>query len=63
MKKVLYLLLLCPLLIVAQENKDYLLSISEITVKQGHNEAFLQGVKSWKECYLENKGEDKWGVW
>ena len=63
MRKLMYLLLLLPLVIVAQENDSYLLSMSEITVKQGQNEAFLQGVKAWKECYLENKGEDHWNMW
>lgn len=58
-----YLLLLLPFTILAQENDSYILSMSEITVKQGHNDAFVQGVKAWKECYTENEGENQWNVW
>ncbi|WP_341215039.1 hypothetical protein [uncultured Wocania sp.] len=63
MKKSLYLLLLLPMLLVAQQNESILLNLSEITVKPGHNAQFIQGVKAWKECYLENNGEDKWNMW
>ena len=63
MKQLMYLLLLLPLVIIAQENEGYLLTMSEITVKQGQNDAFTAGVKAWKECYLENNGEDKWNMW
>lgn len=63
MKKFMYLLLLLPLVIIAQENESYLLTMSEITVKQGQNDAFIAGVKAWKDCYLENNGEDKWNMW
>ena len=63
MKRLLYLLLLFPFIMIAQENDSFILSMSEITVKQGHNDAFIQGVKAWKECYLENEGENKWNFW
>ncbi|RED44956.1 hypothetical protein [Seonamhaeicola aphaedonensis] len=63
MKKLFFLLLLLPMLVVSQENESYLLNLSEITVKNGHNAQFLEGVKAWKECYLENNGEDKWNMW
>ncbi|MBP6584500.1 MAG: hypothetical protein KA215_02425, partial [Flavobacterium sp.] len=64
MKKLLCLLLLLPFVTVAQEIKESkILSISEITVKEGHNKQFLEGVKQWKECYLENKGTDSWNLW
>ncbi|WP_299552902.1 hypothetical protein [Seonamhaeicola sp.] len=63
MKKLLYLMLLLPLLVVAQENESFLLNLSEITVKTGHDAQFVEGVKAWKECYLENKGEDNWNMW
>ncbi|NBC03728.1 MAG: hypothetical protein GVY20_08510 [Bacteroidetes bacterium] len=45
------------------ENEPMLLSITEFTVKMGHNLAFQEGVKSWKECYLENDGEWTWNMW
>lgn len=47
----------------AQNNENALLTVSEITVKQGHNSQFMEGVKKWKECYLENKGEYTWNMW
>ncbi|WP_282135372.1 hypothetical protein [Seonamhaeicola maritimus] len=63
MRKLLFLMLLLPLLVVSQENESVLLNLSEITVKNGHNAQFIEGVKAWKECYLENNGEDKWNMW
>ncbi|GAA4976780.1 hypothetical protein GCM10023315_29550 [Algibacter aquimarinus] len=63
MKKLLYLILLLPLVVFSQENERFLLNMSEITVKRGHEVQFIEGVKSWKECYLENEGEDKWNIW
>ena len=63
MKKLVLLVVLMPFLIVAQQNESILLNLSEITVKPGHNAQFIQGVKAWKECYLENNGEDKWNMW
>ncbi len=26
-----------------------------------HN--LLEGVKSWKKCYIDNEGKDKWNMW
>ncbi|WP_339895290.1 hypothetical protein [uncultured Algibacter sp.] len=63
MRKLLYLMLLLPFLAVSQENESFLLNMSEITVKSGHNAQFIEGVKSWKACYVENNGEDKWNIW
>ncbi len=37
--------------------------MTEITVKYGHEAQFIEGVKSWKACYLENEGENKWSMW
>lgn len=45
------------------ENEPMLLSISEFTVKLGHNMAFQEGVKAWKSCYLENDGKWTWNMW
>lgn len=47
----------------AQNNTSYLLNVSEITVKQGHEAQFVEGVKKWKECYLENNGKESWNIW
>ena len=46
MKKLLYLMVLLPLLVVSQENDSFLLTLSEITVKPGHDAQFIEGVKS-----------------
>jgi hypothetical protein len=40
-----------------------ILTTTEITVKQGHNAQFIEGVKKWKECYLNNNGKEKWSMW
>jgi len=50
-------------MLTAQNNESFLLSVSEITVKQGHNAQFMEGVKKWKECYLENDGKERWDIW
>lgn len=63
MRKLVLLILLLPCIIIGQENDSFLLTMSEITVKQGHDAQFVAGVKAWKECYLENKGENKWNMW
>lgn len=63
MRKLLYLMLLLPFLAVSQENESFLLNISDISVKNGHNAQFIAGVEAWKACYLENEGEDKWNIW
>ena len=63
MRKLLYLMLLLPFFMVAQENESFLLNMTLITVKHDHEAQFVEGVKAWKACYLENKGEDNWNVW
>ncbi|MFO7614687.1 MAG: hypothetical protein R6W71_08630 [Bacteroidales bacterium] len=48
----------------AQEpEKGFILSMTEFTIKPGHNVQFREGVKAWKACYLENKGEWTWNIW
>ena len=63
MKKLLLLAVLIPMLALSQNDGSKLLNMSEITVKPGHESQFIAGVKMWKECYLENKGTDKFNVW
>ena len=63
MKKLLLLALLIPMLALAQNDGGKLLNMSEITLKPGHESQFIAGVKMWKECYLEQKGTDKFNVW
>jgi hypothetical protein len=62
MKKVLIILMVLPLFAVAQMTEG-LLDLTEITVKQGHNAQFLDGVKQWKACYNEENGTDNWSFW
>ncbi len=45
----------------AQEK--FILSVTEFTIKNGHEKLFEDGVKEWKECYLENGGEWEWQMW
>ncbi len=42
MRKLLYLLLLSPIMLLSQENESFLLNLSEITVKSGHNAQFIR---------------------
>ena len=55
MRKLLYLLLLLPFVVVSQGNESFL--------KQGHEAQFIEGVKSWKKCYQDNEGKNKWNMW
>jgi hypothetical protein len=48
----------------AQETeRGFILSMTEFTIKPGHNNQFREGVKAWKACYLENEGEWTWNIW
>lgn len=40
-----------------------LMSVTEFTIKPGHDVQFQEGVKAWKACYLAEKGEWTWRVW
>ena len=48
---------------VAQAPEKFILSTTEFTVKNVHEKQFEDGVKVWKDCYLENKGEWTWTMW
>ena len=63
MKKLFYLLLLCPILMLSQENESFLLNLSEITLKPGHEAQFIEGVKAYKKCYNDNEGKENWNMW
>ncbi len=63
MRKLLFALLLLPFLAVSQGTESFLLNLSEITVKHGHDAQFIEGVKAWKKCYVDNEGKDKWNMW
>ncbi len=40
-----------------------LMSVTEFTIKPGHDLQFKEGVKAWKSCYLAEKGEWTWRIW
>ena len=63
MKKLLFLVVLFPLLALSQSNESILLNMTEITVKQGHNEEFLQGMKAYRQCFTENGGTYESNLW
>lgn len=63
MKQLVYFMLLLPFVIVSQENESFLLNLSEITVKPGHDAQFIEGVKTWKKCYKDNEGTMTWNMW
>lgn len=48
---------------VARAQGNQILSVTEFTVKIGHEKQFVDGIKAWKACYLENKGEWTWTMW
>lgn len=47
----------------ALEEGSMLLTTTELTIKPGHNTQFQEGVKAWKQCYLDNEGDWTWDVW
>lgn len=48
---------------VVRAQDKFVLSLTEFTIKNGHEWQFEEGVKAYKACYLENKGEWKWTMW
>ena len=44
---------------VARAQEKFILSMTEFTIKTGHERQFENGIKQWKECYLENKRRAK----
>jgi len=62
MRKLLTLVLLLPIMAISQ-NESFLLNMTEITVKQGHNEEFLQGMRAYRKCYTDNGGTYDSNLW
>ncbi|TBN06390.1 hypothetical protein EYD45_00445 [Hyunsoonleella flava] len=56
-------LLMLPITTQAQDDENFILNLTEFTVKFGHNSNFTDGVKKWNKCYKENDGKEKWNVW
>lgn len=40
-----------------------LMNVTEFTIKPGHDMQFREGIKAWKACYLQNKGDWTWRMW
>ena len=63
MKKLILLLLIIPFLGISQEEETQILQMYELKVKMNQGDKFQEGMKKWKDCYVENKGVDTWNVW
>jgi len=46
-----------------RQEGSVLLSITEFTIKPGHNTKFQEGIKAWKSCYIEKGGTMNWNMW
>lgn len=55
--------LLASALVTADDHDDYILDITQIAVKMGHNMQFRDGVKAYMACYAEAGGENGWSTW
>ena len=63
MRKLFLSMMLLPVIALSQTNESTLLNMTEITVKQGHNEEFLQGMRAYRKCYNENGGTNPSNLW
>ncbi|MFC0445357.1 hypothetical protein ACFOD1_07515 [Pseudidiomarina halophila] len=45
------------------EENSFYLSISELSVKLGHTDAFMEGVKAVRACYQEAGSKEPWSIW
>lgn len=63
MRKLIVLILLIPFLGIGQEQESQILQMFELKIKMNQGQKFSEGMKKWKDCYLENKGVDTWNVW
>lgn len=59
----LFITLLSIGMLSAQDEAGDITTLTEITVKPGHHAQFVEGVKSWKACYVENNGQNRWSIW
>jgi len=63
MKKLLLIMLLLPLIGIAQDADERLMTMTTFKIKQGHTSQFQDGVKKYKKCYSEDGGEESWNFW
>lgn len=57
------LLMLVPMISQSQEQENFIMNLTEFTIKYGHDGNFTEGVKKWNKCYKDNNGTDTWDVW
>lgn len=48
---------------VSAQDEGYMLNITKIKVKMGHQAKFREGVKSYMKCYQDNDGKSGWTTW
>jgi hypothetical protein len=46
-----------------EKEKGFILSMTEFTIKKGHDNQFKEGIKAWKACYIEAGGTWTWNIW
>ena len=63
MRKLLLFVVLLPVMALSQSNESILLDMTELTVKFGHNEEFIQGMKAYRKCYNDNGGTYSSNLW
>lgn len=63
MRKLIILFLLIPIMGISQDQESRILHMFELKIKMNEGQKFNEGMKKWKDCYLENKGTDTWNVW
>lgn len=57
------LLLMVPMILQSQEQENFIMNLTEFTIKYGHDGNFTEGVKKWNKCYKDNNGTETWNVW
>jgi hypothetical protein len=63
MRQLCIVMLLLPFMALAQTFEKGILTMTEITAKQGHSTQFKDGVKKWTECMKENGTTGNWNFW
>ena len=63
MRKLIFMMILLPLIVIGQNEDTRILNLTHVKVKMGHEAQFAEGMKMYKKCYKENGGEDYYGVW
>lgn len=63
MKQLFIAMLLLPMMVMAQTFEKGILTMTTVTVKQGHRVQFEDGVKKWKACMLESGSKENWNIW